>query len=80
MKREEIIDTLQELAQKSFNQHNLSINDDTLLEDILGWNSLTHVMFIDSVEKRYNIKFSFSEMLGFSNIKAICDALMNQLS
>jgi acyl carrier protein len=78
MNRTEAFNQIQEIARNVFKDKNLQLKENTTLDDIGGWNSLTHIMFIDTIEKTFKIQFSFEDMLTISDIKAICDVIEKQ--
>lgn len=75
MDREQTIAKLQNIAQEVFNSPEIQFSENTELDAIKDWSSLTHVMFMDAVEKEFEIQFSFEQMLGLNTIKAICEVL-----
>ena len=44
------------------------INDDTLAEQIPGWDSLSHVNVILAVEQHFGVQFKTREMLSLKNL------------
>jgi acyl carrier protein len=75
MNRNDLLNQLQEIGRAVFKEPGLILQENTKLEDIRSWNSLTHIMFIDTIEKKFNFQFSFEDMLAISTIKAICDII-----
>jgi len=45
-----------------------AINDDTLAEQIPGWDSLSHVNVILAVEQHFGVQFKTREMLSLKNL------------
>jgi len=78
MNRTDVFNQIQDIARNVFKEKKLQITENTILEDIGGWNSLTHIMFIDTIEKNFKIQFSFEDMLTISDIKTICDIIEKQ--
>lgn len=39
-----------------------------MAEDVDNWDSLTHLMFISEIEKKYQFKFLMGEIQGFANV------------
>ena len=54
---------LQKIISRLFNVPAEKITADTTARDVDGWDSLSHVQLIDKVEKFYNVRFSFSEVM-----------------
>ena len=79
MNKPEIINQLQELARITFNDKNIVLNAGMVMEDISGWDSLTHIMFLEKIEKCFAIKFSFDEMLTLNDINSVCESVLNKI-
>jgi acyl carrier protein len=41
---------------------------ETTASDVDGWDSLTHIMLIDRIEKHFSIKFKLMEIMKFKNV------------
>jgi len=46
----------------------VNINHATTAADVAGWNSLNHMLLINSIEKHFSIKFKLKEIMGFNNV------------
>lgn len=79
MQTSEIIDQIKKIGSGVFKTGNDELSESAALEDISGWNSIRHVMFIDTIEKQFNISFTFDEMLELSSIKAIGEKVHQKL-
>jgi acyl carrier protein len=75
MNNDKLIGILEQIAKDTFKTKKISFDRGTQLENIAGWNSLSHVMFMDAVEKKFDVKFSFEEILGLTSIEGICQTL-----
>jgi acyl carrier protein len=78
MNHSDILAQLKGIGANVFKAEGTEINETSLLEDIPGWNSLRHIMFIDTIEKKFGIQFTFEEMLELSSIKAIADKILQK--
>jgi acyl carrier protein len=59
---DDVRDVLQEVFRDVFKDASLVLRDDMTAEDILGWDSLTHINLIIAVERRLGIKFATAEI------------------
>jgi acyl carrier protein len=59
---------LKQVILKSLNLDNWEINDDTLAEQVPGWDSLNHVNVILAVEEHFDVHFRSREVLTLRNI------------
>lgn len=46
----------------------IELTSTTTAADVAGWDSLTHMMLIDSIEKHFAIKFKLMEIMKLNNI------------
>lgn len=46
----------------------MELTEATVAEDVDNWDSLTHLMFISEIEKKYQFKFLMGEIQGFANV------------
>lgn len=51
-----------------FENPNISVNDTTTAEDIEGWDSITHLTLITSIESEFGISFTGFEIMGMQNV------------
>ena len=63
-----MLERLQKVFLKFFEDERLLVSEATSAKDIRMWDSLTHLELIAAVEAEFNVKFSFSEVMQFSNV------------
>ena len=68
MIRKEIYKRLTEVFIDVFDDENIEISDETTATDIEGWDSLTHISLIASVEDEFDIKFDMKAIQGLKNV------------
>jgi acyl carrier protein len=62
MSSEQILQRLNEVFQDVFDDDDLAIKPEYSAEDVDGWDSLTHIRMLLTVEKTFGVKFSTSEV------------------
>jgi len=62
------MEKLNEIFQEVFDDNDIKVGPETTANDVDGWDSLSHVNLIVTVEARFNIKFSHKELLTFKNV------------
>jgi len=67
MEESDIIEKLNTVFSKELKKP-VSLSVTTTAADVPGWDSLTHIMIIDSTEKLFSVKFKLSEVIQFNNI------------
>jgi acyl carrier protein len=62
MDEPQIYARLAEIFQDVFDDDSIVVNHDLSAKDVDGWDSLTHIRLILTVEKAFKIKFSTSDI------------------
>jgi acyl carrier protein len=68
MNRPEIYVTLQKVFEDVFNDESLTVNPELSANDVEGWDSITHIRLMLTVEKTFKIKLSASEIGKLQNV------------
>jgi acyl carrier protein len=68
LKEMELQERLNAIFCEVFDDEEISIAPETTSNDIDGWDSLTHVNLITSIETRFDIRFTQKEMLKQRNV------------
>jgi acyl carrier protein len=78
METGEILKEIQEIFREVFRNPALTLTETSAPADIHEWDSLTHVLLLSKIEKKFGIKFSLDDMLSFENTGDICKAVMRK--
>lgn len=62
------IETLNQIFRMVFDDESLQITPDMTANDVDGWDSLSHVNLITTIEAKFNIRFSQKELLKQKNV------------
>jgi acyl carrier protein len=65
---EQVLQKVISLAREQFPDERAEIGESTTAASVAGWNSLTHVMLITSVEKSFGIRFDLLEMIEMKSL------------
>jgi acyl carrier protein len=68
MDEPQIYARLTEIFEDVFDEDSMNITPELSAKDVDGWDSLTHIRLILSVEKAFKIKFSTSEIGKLKNV------------
>lgn len=79
MSRNEILERIAQVLRDVFDDDNIEITEKTTANDIEGWDSLTHITVIASVEEEFDIRFEMREVIGFKNIGDMVTAIENEI-
>lgn len=78
MERVEILGQVQEIFRDILDDEDIVLCDSTTADDVDGWDSLTHIQLIVAIEKRFKIKFTSKEILGWRNIGEMLDSIASK--
>lgn len=79
MERNEILMQIQEIFREILDDDDIILTEEIASNDIEDWDSLTHIMIILDIEKKFRLKFSSSEILNWKNIGAMIDSIALKL-
>jgi acyl carrier protein len=74
-----IIHQLQDVFKNVFGGDVITITPSTSAKDIKMWDSFMHIQLIASIEKKFNIKFSFNEVMMFNHVGDIVNVIEAKL-
>jgi acyl carrier protein len=72
MEAAEILNEVNQIFKRVFENENIAINPETTADDVDEWDSLNHTVMIVEVEKHFSVKFKLKELLGFKNVGDMC--------
>ena len=76
---ENILNQVVEIIRETLNDKNISPNVHTRVVDLKGWSSLNHIQFIASVEKHFQIRFAFQEMLEWESLQDLVQMIEKKI-
>ncbi len=71
---------VQNVFREVFDDDELTIRREMQAKDVEGWDSLTHVTLIMTIEDSFGIKFSTREVMGFNNVGEMMDCLSSKIT
>jgi acyl carrier protein len=74
--RKELIDVLENVLQLD----DLKLTDDITAKDVEGWDSLSHIRIMVSLERKFKIRFSNAELEKLKSIGELIDHVNSKLS
>lgn len=70
---------LQDIFRSILKKNEISINPDTAVLDIPGWDSIFHLRMIFETEKRFKIKFNAPEIIAIKKVGDLLDAINKKM-
>ena len=71
----DIVASLTGIFREVFDDEGITLARTMTADDVEGWDSLSHVNLIVTIEARYGIKFSQKELLTFKNVGDLMDSI-----
>jgi acyl carrier protein len=75
----DIKERAQEIFREVFDDDKLEIYDEMQAKDVEGWDSLTHITLIMTIEDTFGVKFTTREVMGFQNVGEMLSCLSKKL-
>jgi acyl carrier protein len=70
---------LAEIVREVFDDEAADLTEATTAKDVEGWDSLSHIRFIVTVEQRFKIKFTSREVENLRNLGDLLRAINAKL-
>jgi len=75
-----IFEPLTDIFREVFDDDDITLSPEMTADDVDGWDSLSHVNLIVTIEARFNIKFTQKELLTFKNVGDLMSSIQSKLS
>lgn len=78
LSRESVLSQVCGVLEDVLDQDGLLISDNTTAAEIEGWDSLTHIRLMVTVEAAFGIKFSTAEVAGLESVGQLVDLILKK--
>lgn len=76
MNKEAVLSNLELIFRNVLNNQNISLEPQYTANDVEGWDSITNLYIVDSIEKEFNVKLSLDDILMSRDINDLCDVII----
>ena len=76
MTKGDVFNRVQDVFIDVVDREDLIINELMNSDEIQEWDSLNHLVLINSIENEFDIKFSFEEVASFNNVGGLIERIM----
>lgn len=80
MTRKQILSEINEIFIDTLDRENIVVEENTQAKDVEGWDSLMHVLLVDTMEKHFGIRFRASEIQNWKDVSEIIDSINEKIS
>ena len=78
MDEKTIIEKLNDIFSDIIENNDISLSREMTADDVEDWDSLNHTLIISEIQKKFNLKFNLTEVLGFENVGDLVDAILDK--
>ena len=71
---------LTDIFQQVFDDDEIELAPELTANDVDGWDSLSHVNLIVTIEAHFDIRFSQKELLTFKNVGDLLSSISSKIS
>jgi acyl carrier protein len=75
-----IVPELNQVFREVFNDPSINITETTTSNDVEGWDSFSYINLLSAIELHFNIEFSQSEAMSFSNVGELINIVNKKLN
>jgi acyl carrier protein len=74
-----VIEPLTKIFREVFDDEDIALSSEMTADEVDGWDSLSHVNLIVTIETRFDVKFTQKELLTFKNVGDLIDTIQSKL-
>lgn len=78
METAEIYQELTKIFHQVFDDDSIVVRPDLTAKDVEGWDSLSHIRLVLTVERAFGVKFSASEIGQLKNVAGLADLVRSK--
>lgn len=78
METTDLLKTLNEIFRRVLKREEIILTEDTTAHDVDGWDSLTNMVLLSEVEKVFEVRFTFRQIVKMKNVGDLCRAIADK--
>lgn len=79
MEKVDLLKELTNLFREVLNDPSIELKPETTANDVDKWTSLNNMLLITTIEQKYNVHFSFREIVKLKNVGDLADAIIKKM-
>ena len=76
MTREEVFERLNGVFQDVFDDDEITVNDNTVADDVDGWDSFEHINLVVAIEEEFSFKIPMGKVVTMKNVGEMVDIIL----
>ncbi|WP_072532307.1 acyl carrier protein [Bacteroides ilei] len=78
METKELLEILNGIFRKILKRDNITLTESTTAHEVEGWDSLTNMVLLTEIEKKFGVRFTFREIVKLKNVGDLCQTILNK--
>lgn len=78
METTDLLKPLNEIFRRVLKREEIILTEDTTAHDVDGWDSLTNMVLVSEVEKVFEVRFTFRQIVKMKNVGDLCRAIADK--
>lgn len=79
MERNKILKNVETILISVLEHNDFEMRDDLVAIEVPGWDSLTHMVIITTIENEFNVKFRLKELNKLKNMGTLIELIQSKL-
>ena len=76
MSREEVFERLNKVFRDVLDDDSIELHDETVADDVDGWDSFEHINLIVAVEEEFSFKIPMNKVVSMKNVGEMVDIIL----
>ena len=76
MTREDVYKRQNAVFQEVFDDETIEVNDETVADDVDGWDSFEHINLVVAVEEEFSFKIPMGKVVSMKNVGEMVDIIL----
>lgn len=78
METKELLEILNGIFRKVLKRDDITLTEETTAHEVEGWDSLTNMVLLTEIEKKFGVRFTFREIVKLKNVGDLCQTILNK--
>lgn len=78
METTELLEILNGIFRKVLKRDDITLTEETTAHEVDGWDSLTNMILLTEIEKKFGVRFTFREIVKLKNVGDLCQTILNK--